>query len=150
MTIFGGTAMHLQIDAGELSQFVTDGKEEFIAFAVFKTFPFATALIVFYMCSAFVCFVTSSDSNVSAMAGISSSGISPENPEGNPWLKVVWGVVVGSVAWIMISFAGGVQGVKILSNLGGFPAAILQVFIIISLSIVVWKHADLDQTKQKK
>jgi len=147
MTIFGGTAMHLQIESGNLSQFVADGKEEFIAFAVFKTFPFATALIAFYMCSAFVCFVTSSDSNVSAMAGISSSGISPESPEGNPWLKVVWGVVVGSVAWIMISFAGGVEGVKILSNLGGFPAAILQVFIIVSLSIVVWKHADLDQTK---
>ena len=149
MTIFGGTAMHLQIESGNLEQFVTDGREEFIAFAVFKTFPFANVLIVFYMCSAFVCFVTSSDSNVSAMAGISSTGISPENPEGNPWLKVVWGVVVGSVAWIMISFAGGVEGVKILSNLGGFPAAILQVFIIISLSIVVWKHADLDQTKQK-
>ena len=102
------------------------------------------------MCSAFVCFVTSSDSNVSAMAGISSSGISPDAPEGNPWLKVAWGAVVGSVAWIMISFsASSVDGVKTLSHLGGFPAAILQVFIIISLAIVVWKHADLDQTKQK-
>ena len=148
MTIFGGTAMHVQLDAGNLGQFIADKKEAFIMFEVFKTFPFATVLIVFYMCSAFVCFVTSSDSNVSAMAGISSTGISPDNPEGSPWLKVVWGVVVGSVAWIMISFAeGGTDGVKILSNLGGFPAAILQVFIIVSLSIVVWKHADLDQTK---
>ena len=85
------------------------------------------------------------------MAGISSSGISPEAPEGNPWLKVVWGVLVGLVAWIMISFsASGVDGVKILSNLGGFPAAILQVFIVVSLTIVVWKHAELDQTKQKQ
>ena len=150
MTIFGGTAMHVQVDTGNLGQFITDKKEAFIMFEVFKTFPLATALIVFYMCSAFVCFVTSSDSNVSAMAGISSMGISPDNPEGSPWLKVVWGVVVGSVAWIMISFAeGGTDGVKILSNLGGFPAAILQVFIIVSLAIVVWKHADLDQTKQK-
>ncbi len=147
MTIFGGTAMHLQIEAGQLSQFVENKQESRIAFEMFKSFPLAKTLSVFYMCSAFVCFVTSSDSNVSAMAGISSSGISPDAPEGNPWLKVVWGTVVGSVAWIMISFsASGVEGVKALSNLGGFPAAILQVFIIISLSIVVWKHADLDRT----
>ena len=150
MTIFGSTAMHLQIESDGLRQFVTEKREAFITFAVFDSFPFAAALSVFYMCSAFVCFVTSSDSNVSAMAGISSSGISPESPEGNPWLKVVWGTLVGSVAWIMISFsASGVEGVKILSNLGGFPAAILQVFIIVSLAIVVWKHAELDQTKRK-
>lgn len=149
MTIFGGTAMHLQIETDSLRPFVENKQEAFITFAVFKTFPWATALSIFYMCSAFVCFVTSSDSNVSAMAGISSSGISPDAPEGNPWLKVIWGVVVGSVAWIMISFSeSGVEGVKTLSNLGGFPAAILQVFIIISLSIVVWKHAELDRTKQ--
>jgi choline-glycine betaine transporter len=146
MTIFGGTAMHLQIDGTDLQKFVTNKQEAFIAFAVFKEFPWATVLIAFYMTSAFVCFVTSSDSNVSAMAGISSSGISPDNPEGNPWLKIVWGVVVGTVAWIMISFAGGVEGVKILSNLGGFPAAILQVFILISLAIVVWRHKELDET----
>lgn len=146
MTVFGGTAMHLQIDGLDLKQFVTDGNEAFIAFAVFKTFPWSTVLVVFYMTSAFVCFVTSSDSNVSAMAGISSSGISPDNPEGNPWLKIVWGAVVGAVAWIMISFARGVEGVKILSTLGGFPAAILQVFILISLSIVVWRHRELDET----
>lgn len=146
MTVFGGTAMHLQMDGVGLNQYVEDGNEAFIAFAVFKTFPWSTALAIFYMTSAFVCFVTSSDSNVSAMAGISSSGITPDTPEGNPWLKIAWGVVVGSVAWIMISFAGGVEGVKILSTLGGFPAAILQVFILISLSIVVWRHKSLDET----
>lgn len=150
MTIFGGTAMHLQIESGQLSQLVENDQQSLITFKMFESFPFTTVLSVFYMCSAFVCFVTSSDSNVSAMAGISSSGISPDAPEGNPWLKVAWGTVVGSVAWIMISFsASGVEGVKTLSHLGGFPAAILQVFIIISLAIVVWKHADLDQTKQK-
>jgi choline-glycine betaine transporter len=150
MTIFSGTAMHLQLEGHPLEQFVADGKPESVSFAVFKTFPLATPIVIFYMISAFVCFVTSSDSNVSAMAGISSSGISPDNPEGNQWLKIAWGVTVGSVAWIMISFAGGTDGVRILSNLGGFPAAILQLFIIASLVIVIFRYKTLDQVTAEK
>jgi hypothetical protein len=46
----------------------------------------------------------------------------------------------------MISFADGVEGVKIFSTLGEFPAAILQILILISLSIVVRRHQELDET----
>ena len=35
-------------------------------------------------------------------------------------LKVVWGATVGAVTWIVISF-GGIDGIKMASNLGGFP-----------------------------
>ena len=78
------------------------------------------------------------------MASISSTGISPENPEGNKWLKILWGTAVGIVAWVMISFTGGVEGVKMLSNLGGFPAAFLELFIIAALVRVVFFHKSLN------
>ena len=153
MTIFGGTAIHFQLnEIVDLYTIYDDQGPEAVSYAMFKQFPIATVLILFYMFSAFVCFVTSSDSNMSAMASISSTGISPENPEGNKWLKIIWGVSVGTVAWIMISFTGGVDGVKMLSNLGGFPAAFLELFIIAALVRVVFCHKTLnliDQEPQK-
>jgi choline-glycine betaine transporter len=84
------------------------------------------------------------------MASISSTGISPENPEGNTWLKILWGTAVGTVAWIMISFTGGVEGVKMLSNLGGFPAAFLELFIIAALIRVVLRHESLSVVDDPK
>ena len=153
MTIFGGTAIHQQMEfvnnpggagAVDLASVYGDLGAESVSFEVFKQFPLATGLIVFYMFSAFVCFVTSSDSNMSAMASISSTGISPENPEGPKWLKIAWGISVGLVSWIMICFAGGVEGVKMLSNLGGFPAAFLELLIIAALLRVVFFHKSLN------
>lgn len=149
MTIFSGTAIFQQMDGvADLAEVIATKGHEAVSFEVFKQFPFSTVLILFYMFSAFVCFVTSSDSNMSAMASISSTGISPENPEGNQWLKIIWGISVGAVAWIMISFTGGVEGVKILSTLGGFPAAILELFIIAALVKVVVCHKSLNLIDQ--
>jgi glycine betaine transporter len=76
--------------------------------------------------------VTSADSNTTAMASLSSKGVTLEQPEAKTWLKVVWGTLVGTVSWVMISFAD-VEGVKILSNLGGFPAACLLLVVVIAL-----------------
>ena len=143
MSIFSGTALHQEINGAGLYEVLLADGDEAVSYAVFKQFPFLTAIIIFYMVSAFVCFVTSSDSNMSAMASISSKGISLENPEGNQWLKIVWGAAVGTVAWVMISFTGGTRGIKILSNLGGFPAAILELLIIGALVRVVLFHKQL-------
>ncbi len=145
MTIFSGTAINFQMEGVvDLADVIENKGHETVSYEVFKQFPWATALIVFYMFSGFVCFVTSSDSNMSAMSAISSSGISPEDPEGKRWLKIVWGLSVGAVAWIMISFTGGVDGVKMLSNLGGFPAAFLELLIIGALVVVVINHRKLN------
>ena len=140
MSIFSGTALHQEINGAALYEVMEEGGTAAVSYAVFKQFPLPIAVTIFYMVSAFVCFVTSSDSNMSAMASISSTGISPENPEGNQWLKIVWGATVGTVAWVMISLTGGTDGIKILSNLGGFPAALLELMIIGSLVRVVLFH----------
>lgn len=146
MTIFSGTAIYYQTGGQvDLAEVIATKGHESVSIAVLNQFPFAVGLVTFYLLSAFICFVTSSDSNMSAMASVSSTGISPDNPEGNPWLKIVWGVTVGMVAWIMICFAGGVEGVKTLSTLGGLPAAFLEILIIVALFRVVLLHRRLDR-----
>ncbi|MDC3224524.1 BCCT family transporter [Mariniblastus sp.] len=146
MTIFSGTALYYQMEGHvDLAGVIATKGHESVSIAVLNQFPFAVGLVMFYLLSAFICFVTSSDSNMSAMSSVSSTGISPDNPEGNPWLKIVWGVTVGMVAWIMICFAGGVKGVKMLSTLGGLPAAFLELFIIAALLRVVFSYRRLDR-----
>lgn len=145
MAIFSGTALHLEMNAGAdfeaLLALDENGKRypARVAYDLFEYLPMTFVLVVFYICSTFVCFVTSADSNTTAMAAISSNGITPGSSEGGVFIKVAWGVTVGLVAWVMISFAD-IDGIKILSTLGGFPASMLLVLVIISLAMVVWNH----------
>lgn len=135
MAIFSGTALHLEMFADANFVEIINDKEmgtEQVAYSLFNYLPMSGLLAVFYIASTFICFVTSADSNTTAMAAISSSGITPENSEGGLAIKIAWGVTVGLVAWVMISFAD-INGIKIISTLGGFPAAILVLLVIVSL-----------------
>lgn len=148
MAVFSGIALNMEMNGADLIAVYNDRSSpnrgpEFVTYEVFKTFPLAMGVIGFYVLSLIICFVTSADSNTTAMAAISSRGISPENPEGNLVIKVVWGLTVGTVAWVMISFAN-VDGIRIISTLGGFPAAILLLLVIASLVKIVFKHEEMD------
>lgn len=145
MAIFSGTALHMEMT--ELASFgdlvnPPDGskpKLETVSYAMFEQLPLSVLLVVFYLGSTFVCFVTSADSNTTAMAAISTEGITPESSEGGLAVKIAWGVIMGAVAWVMISFAD-IEGIKIISILGGFPAAILILLVNISLLRVVLNY----------
>jgi glycine betaine transporter len=139
MAVFGVTALQLEMNGAGL----VEKPFESISYAVLRSLPLGVVMVLFYLLSAFVCFVTSADSNTTAMAGISSQGVSLENPEGSLTLKVAWGLLVGATAWTMITFAN-VDGIKYLSNLGGFPAAILLLFILGSLVVIQVKHPTLN------
>lgn len=39
-------------------------------------------------------------------------------------LKVIWGVLIGIVSWIMVS-QSDLDGIRMLSNLGGLPVLFL-------------------------
>jgi glycine betaine transporter len=143
MATFGVTALELQKSGTDLYGLVAANQYESVSYVVLRSLPFGTAMIVFYLLSAFVCFVTSADSNTTAMAGISSRGVSLENPEGRLSTKVAWGLLVGLTAWTMITFAN-VDGIKYLSNLGGFPAAVLVLLILISLVVIQFRHREFN------
>lgn len=61
----------------------------------------------------------------------------------------MWGTAVGIIAWVMLSFAK-IDGIKILSNLGGIPALILCLAIVGSLLKVANNPAKYDVTEQVK
>jgi choline-glycine betaine transporter len=130
MFLFGGYSLYFdQLFDGALYRLLAEKGPETIIFELIKQLPLATWWIIFYFLLVFISFVTAADSNTSAMSALSTKGIS-ENKEEAPYLiKIIWGVIVGLTAWIMVSQAG-IDGVKMASNLGGFPALFLYLFVI--------------------
>jgi choline-glycine betaine transporter len=61
--------------------------------------------------------------------------------------KIFWGSIIGIVAWVMVS-TSGVNGVKMLSNLGGGPALVLELLICIALVKVAMNPGLYDTHKQ--
>lgn len=149
MTIFGGTAIHKQMTEGTLGDIMANQGPESVLYAVLSDVPLSSIIIPFYLFIVFISFVTASDSNISAMSGISSTGITPESPEPSIIIKCVWGVTVGAISWIMISFAK-IDGIKMLSNLGGVPALVLGLLIVLSLIKVATSPVKYDITSSKK
>jgi choline-glycine betaine transporter len=145
MAIWGTTTLHLEAGGAGLNALQQQSGTEAVSYRVLAGLPQGTLMVAFYLVSAFICFVTSADSNTTAMASISSCGVNLEHPEGSTWVKVAWGALIGLTAWIMISFAE-VDGIRMLSNLGGFPAACFLLFVLAALARVSANPARFDRT----
>ncbi len=128
MVVFGTSAIHMELfkeaNLVHVLNLEVGGGAEGVLYAFLSHFPLAQVLVPVFLIATFLSFVTAADSNTSAMGGLSSTGISPESPEPSVMIKVVWGAMIGLIAWIMISFAH-IDGIRMLSNLGGLPALFL-------------------------
>lgn len=150
ISVFGGTAIFMEMENGNLSEIMANNGAEAVLYGVFNGLPWANIIIPFFVFVVFITFVTACDSNIAAMSGISSTGISPESPEPGVMIKVVWGVTVSIISWTMISFAN-INGVKMLNNLGGVPALFLQILVLGSLIKIAMnphKYNKIDQENE--
>lgn len=140
MVIFSGTALQFDFfsEGSPMFTVLNEQGTENVIYAIFNQLPLPKLLSMIFLIATFLSFVTASDSNTSAMSGISTTGISPENPEANVWIKILWGIIIGAVAVVMIT-TSGIDGIKMASNLGGFPALILMIFVAVGLVKLVAK-----------
>jgi glycine betaine transporter len=151
--VFSVTSVYMDFQApgsplyGVLNQ---EGGASRVLFAILERLPLSTITSYVFLGTAFLSYVTAADSNTSAMSGISVSQVDSLDDEPPFFIKVLWGGMIGVVAWIMVSFAGegrdkGLDGVKILSNLGGFPALILLLFVAAGMIRFLFNHQRLDR-----
>ena len=132
-TIFGGTAIYMQMyqEVGLVELLNSKGIESVI-YGVLAQLPLAGYVIPLFLFTVFLSFVTCADSTTSAMSGLSATGISPGSSEPPSLLKVLWGTLAGTIAWVMINFAG-LDGLRMLSNLGGLAGFVLCMAITTAL-----------------
>ena len=148
MTLFSGTAIYLQVNGlVDLVALLNEGNAQSIPYAVLGYFPLAKITIPFFLLITFLSFVTSADSTTNAMASLSSEGITPEHEEAPLWIKAVWGIGIGIISLVMLK-AAGINGIKMLSNLGGAPATIFEALAFISLIMIAknpGKYSKIDK-----
>lgn len=66
-------------------------------------------------------------------------------------IKIFWGVLIGLLGFIMLS-TSGIDGIKILSNIGGLPGLLIQVITALSTIIIMikFKKEDKDEVKAEE
>lgn len=137
MGIFSGTTLHMEAEGLALGESLKASGPESVIYLILEQLPLLKLILPVFVFTVFLSYVTAADSNTAAMAGISSKGVSPDNPEPPLFPKIAWGITIGAVALIMVSTAG-IDGIKMLSNLGGLPILFLLGLVSIALMRMIW------------
>lgn len=131
MSIFSGATLHINhISNNSLFDEMNTNGVESVMYALLKQLRNSNYLIPFSLILMFLSYVTSADSNISAMSKMSESTKSDVDSEASIFVKVIWGLIIGTLTYVMLS-TKGIDGIRILAVLGGFPA----LFIIIAAGI---------------
>lgn len=145
MTIFGGLALHTEMATpGLLKNALDQTGPESVLYTVVDSLPFSLAVVVFLVLLSFLSYVTAADSNTDVLAGMTLRGRPEDTKHAHSVaIKLVWSLVVGLSAWVMITYSG-IDGIRILSNLGGFPALfIVLIFNVTLVGLGTWKLREL-------
>ncbi|MGN7949169.1 BCCT family transporter [Microbacterium sp. 22215] len=125
--IFGTTAIQQQMDGANLT---VDPPEE-VLFGVLENLPFPliTSIVLILLIAIF--FITGADSASLVMGTLSQQG----RPEPSRWVAVVWGVLVGVIAAVLLVTGEEGSGLKSLQNvtiIAALPFAVIMTFMMIA------------------
>ncbi len=144
MTILSGTTINFQLTGRvDVIGIMNEQGSGAAAYAVLGELPFAGVIIGIYLIAVMISFITATDSTTNAMASICTTGISDGSKEAPLLIKITWGIIVGAVSLIFITTLG-LDGIKMLSYLGGFPALFLGILSILSLFMIMKRPERFD------
>lgn len=136
MIIIAGTTITLdQQTGGDLYALLSSAGPDPLLYRLFSELGGGMPVLLLLIGAIFISYVTAADSNISAMSALSTHGISPENPEAPIAVKLAWGVTVGLVATILVA-AAGIDGIRMMSVLGGFPALFIILGAAVALTVI--------------
>lgn len=149
MAVICGAVVHMDMieNVGLAAQL--DGNDpSMVLYAFLGRLPFGQVLVPILIITAFLSFVTTADGNTDTMSNISSKGISPEHTESSMAVKIAWGTLMAVFCYIMLTAFNKLDGIKMLANLGGFPALFLCLGIGIC-ALMVMAHPERYDTFAK-
>ncbi|MDO5672969.1 MAG: BCCT family transporter [Actinomycetaceae bacterium] len=145
--IWSGAALRMDIDTGGALIAKLEQGPEYTVYEFLSRYPLVAITIPIFIFVTFLSYVTGADAYTTTLGAMSTDGLAPENPE-PPWpLKLFWGGLIGVIAWIMLA-SSGVDGIKILSNLGGLPALILGLAMTVSVIRIARNPSRFDVRKE--
>ncbi|WP_057936453.1 BCCT family transporter [Algoriphagus resistens] len=137
MGIFGGTTLDFAAgNAQEYKDLFENSGPESIIYKVFEEMGYFKIFAQLFIIGIFISYVTAADSSTDALASISMKKQARDPFRSDTNLKVIWGVLIGFLSWIMISYSG-IDGVRILSVIGGLPSLFFLLLVSVCLLMVL-------------
>ncbi len=132
-SIMSGSTIHFTLNRsnGGMVEAFESGIENTI-YQLFENMPFTGLLVFIFLIAVFLSFVTAADSTVIAISDLSTHGLDHEGDESPSWIKILWAGEIALITLIMMNVGSGVDGLKMISNIGGLPAAVFLLFVMIS------------------
>ncbi len=132
VSILGGNSIYIHLNTIDLMLFIEKYGTESVLYKIFEYLPLTKFMLPILVITIFLSFVTAADSTTNAMASLCVNSNENEKFESPAYIKIIWGVLMGIIAILMI-INRGVMGIKILSTIGGFPATFILFMAGISL-----------------
>ncbi len=127
-TIFGGTAIHLDLfQGGAIAETAASNLPQSL-FDTLYSLPLGAVISVVALVLVSIFFVTSGDSATFVLGSMSTGG--SENP--SALVKLAWGVVIALFASVLL-FAGGLQALQTATITAAVPFALVMICICFSL-----------------
>jgi choline/carnitine/betaine transport len=128
--VFGGTAIRLQ---GEKGQLAREATSEGQLFALLQQYPVATVTSILVMVLVGIFFVSGADAASIVMGTLSQKGTS----DPGTYIVTFWGVVTGAVGAVMLLIGGGgddaLEGLQNLTILVAAPFAVVMIGLCVAL-----------------
>lgn len=131
MSIFGSTVLHLQLNHGmPLAQEFQKSGPEGLVYMALTVLPWAREISVIFTALAFMSLVSLGSSSLASLAGMSvgDTRMARHRSTVVAWASVIAGIVIAVVN------GPGIDGVRVLSNLGAFPMLFLEILAGVALT----------------
>lgn len=144
-SVFGGTALNIEINgAGGLATIVNDNVE-LALFAMLEHLPLSLITSTIGLILIFIFFITSADSATYVLSSMTSRGSLMPSMK----VKVIWGLLIASTASILlVSGGGGLDALQTASLIAALPFSIVMLFLIISLLTMLQRDYALERRLQ--
>lgn len=121
---------------------------EYTVYAVFEHLPFPLLITVVFLCVACISVVTASDSAADSLAGLVTAKEQRGQNEGKKtWVKVIVGLVIGVSTFIIVVYSD-ISGVKMISNIGAFPALWIELLTVAGIVRIMKDPQKYDENKK--
>jgi len=147
-SIFGGAAIHLELNGAKLWSTIQDKGLEVSLFAFLENFPLAKVMCWLIIFTIVISIVTLCDSMTATIASLSTTTNNNSNFEAPGYLKIFWGVVMASMAIVNILSSGGkisgIDSTKQIATVAGFPILFLMLLMAYCTIVMLVKNEKYD------
>jgi glycine betaine transporter len=128
-SIFGGTAMHMEVFGGNGIGEIVKTDVDAALFAFFDRLPWSTLTSIISIVLLFTFLITSADSATFVISMMTSEG----DLEPYLSLKLLWGIVLAALCYLLV-IGGGLNALQAAALVFAFPFSIVLILIVVSVT----------------